>query len=221
MDRNTPPGNPWRDLESFVDVRTGLLWARVVVGKGATHSAARTGRPHARCRQTPHRQQSRIPGTRPGHSLPRASLAFPPCEGRSPPSPHLSTPDAFIFCFIVCMLRCVPLFATPGTVTHRLLCPWRFSRQEYWSGWPFPSPADLSNLGIKLTSSALAGGLFTSEPPVIHLQTHICTKTQRQGGCALVLETPQSRRKIIWTTPVCFPSVSSPNLTGLPWWLRR
>ena len=119
MDRNTPPGNPWRDLENFVDVRTGLLWARVVVARGAAHSAARTGRPHARCRQTPHRQQSRIPGTRPGHSLPRASPAFPPSEGRSPPSPHLSTPDAFIFCFIVCMLRCVPLFATPGTVTHQ------------------------------------------------------------------------------------------------------
>ena len=26
MDPNTPPGNPWRDLESFVDVRTGVLW---------------------------------------------------------------------------------------------------------------------------------------------------------------------------------------------------
>ena len=43
-----------------------------------------------------------------------------------------------------------------------------FSRQEYWSGLPFPPPGDLPNPGIKLTSSltsALAGGFFTTEPP--------------------------------------------------------
>ena len=40
-----------------------------------------------------------------------------------------------------------------------------FSRQEYWSGWPFPSPGDIPNPGIKpasLTSPALAGGFFTT-----------------------------------------------------------
>ena len=40
-----------------------------------------------------------------------------------------------------------------------------FSRQEYWSGLPFPSPGDLSNPGIKAASlvfPALAGGLFTT-----------------------------------------------------------
>ena len=40
-----------------------------------------------------------------------------------------------------------------------------FSRQEYWSGLPFPSPGDLPNLGIELTflmSLALAGGFFTT-----------------------------------------------------------
>ena len=43
----------------------------------------------------------------------------------------------------------------------------RFSRQEYWSGLPFPSPGDLPNPGIELTSHisysfALAGGFFTT-----------------------------------------------------------
>ena len=41
-----------------------------------------------------------------------------------------------------------------------------FSRQEYWSGLPFPSPGDLPNPGIKLTSfasPALAGRFFTTE----------------------------------------------------------
>ena len=40
-----------------------------------------------------------------------------------------------------------------------------FSRQEYWSGLPFPTPGDLPDPGIEhssLTSPALAGGLFTT-----------------------------------------------------------
>ena len=43
-----------------------------------------------------------------------------------------------------------------------------FSRQEYWSGLPFPSSGDLPDPGIKpasLESPALAGGFFTTEPP--------------------------------------------------------
>ena len=43
-----------------------------------------------------------------------------------------------------------------------------FSRQEYWSGLPFPSPGDLSKPEIRSTSSespALAGEFFTTEPP--------------------------------------------------------
>jgi len=39
-----------------------------------------------------------------------------------------------------------------------------FSRQEYWSGLPFPSPGDLPDLGIKPASS-IAGGFLTAEPP--------------------------------------------------------
>jgi len=50
----------------------------------------------------------------------------------------------------------------------RLLCPWDFPGQEYWSGLPFPSPGDLP--GIKHISLALAGRFFfffffTTEPP--------------------------------------------------------
>ena len=43
-----------------------------------------------------------------------------------------------------------------------------FSRQEYWSGLLFPSPGDPPNPGLKATSlvsPALAGGLFTTQPP--------------------------------------------------------
>ena len=40
-----------------------------------------------------------------------------------------------------------------------------FSRQEYWSGLPFPSPGDIPDLGVEPESPALEGGFFTTEPP--------------------------------------------------------
>ena len=41
------------------------------------------------------------------------------------------------------------LFETPWTVAHQAPPSMGFSRQEYWSGLPFPSPGDLPNPGIK------------------------------------------------------------------------
>jgi len=41
----------------------------------------------------------------------------------------------------------------------------RFSRQEYWSGLPFPSPGDLPDPGIKHRSPTLQADALTSEPP--------------------------------------------------------
>ena len=52
--------------------------------------------------------------------------------------------------------RCrVRLFATPWTVAHQALPSMGFSRQEYWSGLPFPSPGDLPNPEIKPGSPTL------------------------------------------------------------------
>ena len=50
------------------------------------------------------------------------------------------------------------------TKTHQALLPTGFL-MEYWSGWPFPSPGNLPNPGMKPASPALAGGLFNIEPP--------------------------------------------------------
>ena len=47
----------------------------------------------------------------------------------------------------------------------RLLCPWGFSRPEYWSGQLFPSPGDLPNPGIELRSPTLKVDSFLSESP--------------------------------------------------------
>ena len=41
----------------------------------------------------------------------------------------------------------------------------RFSRQEYWSGLPFPSPGDLPDLGIEHGSPTMEANALTSEPP--------------------------------------------------------
>ena len=57
-----------------------------------------------------------------------------------------------------------PLFATLRTVACQAPLSMGFSRQEYWSRLPFPSPGDLPNPGIEPTSLALAGGFFTTGP---------------------------------------------------------
>ena len=51
------------------------------------------------------------------------------------------------------------------TVAHQPPLSMEFSRQEYWSGLPFPTPGDLPNPAIKPTPSALAGRFFTIAPP--------------------------------------------------------
>ena len=55
--------------------------------------------------------------------------------------------------------------ATLRTVVHQAPLPMGFSRQDYWSGLPFPPPGDLPDPGIKPASPVLTGGFFTAEPP--------------------------------------------------------
>ena len=59
----------------------------------------------------------------------------------------------------------VQLFATLWTAAHQAPLPMGFSRQESWSGLPFPSPGHLPNPGTEpasLMSPALTGAFFTS-----------------------------------------------------------
>ena len=53
------------------------------------------------------------------------------------------------------LLSHIRLFATPWTVAYQALLSMGFSRQEYWSGLPFPSPGDFPDPGIKPGSPAL------------------------------------------------------------------
>ena len=58
----------------------------------------------------------------------------------------------------------VRLFATPWTVAHQAPPSMEFSRQEYWSGLPFPSPADLPDPGTEPRSPALQADALPSDP---------------------------------------------------------
>ena len=61
-----------------------------------------------------------------------------------------------------------PLFKYLSTCCCLLAKIMGFPRQEYWSGWPFPSPGHLPDPEIKpesLMSPALAGRFFTTRPP--------------------------------------------------------
>ena len=63
------------------------------------------------------------------------------------------------------LLSHVRLFATPWTVAYQAHLSMGFSRQECWSGLPFPSPGDLPDPGNEPRSPALQADALPSEPP--------------------------------------------------------
>ena len=62
------------------------------------------------------------------------------------------------------LLSYVRLFVTPWTGTHQASLSMEFSRQEYWSGLPFPSPGDLPDPGMEPRSPTLKEDYLPSEP---------------------------------------------------------
>ena len=66
-----------------------------------------------------------------------------------------------------------PTLCDPWTEAHQAPPSLGFSRQEYWSGLPFPSPGDLPNPGIEPRSPTLQADALTSAPPGKPLNTRI------------------------------------------------
>ena len=60
---------------------------------------------------------------------------------------------------------CTLSWRTPWTVAYQASPSMGFSRQEYWSGLPFPSPGDPPDPGIEPGSPILEADTLTSEPP--------------------------------------------------------
>ena len=75
---------------------------------------------------------------------------------------HYISPSKVISNCVSCSV--VPNSLRPhGLQLTRLLCPWDFPGQGYWSGLPFPSPGDLSHPGIELGSPALKENSLLTE----------------------------------------------------------
>ena len=73
--------------------------------------------------------------------------------------------DACCCCLVA---KSYPTLATPWTVTCQAPLSMEFSRQEHWSGLPFPAPGDLPNSGIKLTLTEIAcASIYTKVLPVV------------------------------------------------------
>ena len=74
------------------------------------------------------------------------------------------------------LLSCVRLFTTLWTIESM----W-FSRPEYWSGWPFPSPGDLPNPGIEPRSLSLQANSLPAEPqgkPNMYISVYIILQSE-------------------------------------------
>ena len=84
------------------------------------------------------------------------------------------------------LLSSVRLFATPWTVAYQAPPSMGFSRQECWSGLPFPSPRDLPDPGIEPGSPTLQTDALLSEPPLsdsTNFKTEAVTGTNHQQPC--------------------------------------
>ena len=86
----------------------------------------------------------------------------------------------------------VGLFVIQGTVAHQAPPSMEFSRQEYWSGLPFPFPGDLLGPGTERSCPALRVDVLPSEPPG---QTLIIAYVEPKSSCE---ELPHWKRLWCW-----------------------
>ena len=88
----------------------------------------------------------------------------------------------FLYKTLCQLLSHVRLFATPRTVACQTLLSLEFSRQEYWSGQPFPSPEDLPDPGIKPGFPALQADSLPTElqgKPLVYLKIKLIIRTSK------------------------------------------
>ena len=64
----------------------------------------------------------------------------------------------------VLVAQLCPTLCDPWTAAHQAPLFMNFSRQEYWSGWPLPSPGDLPDPGLKLWSPTIQVDSLPSGP---------------------------------------------------------
>ena len=81
-------------------------------------------------------------------------------------------------------------FVAPWTVTRRAPLSMAFSRQEYWSRLPFPTPGDLDSGAkpVSLIPPALTGEFFATMPPGKPVYSYMCIiyKLYKKRCCSLI-----------------------------------
>ena len=93
------------------------------------------------------------------------------------------------------LLSRVPHFASPWSVTYQTPQSMGFSRQEYWSGLPFPSPGDLPNPRIKPRSPAMQTALTYSFP---NLEPVRCSMSSSNCCFLTCIQVSQETGKVVW-----------------------
>ena len=128
------------------------------------------------------------------HSATRSPASLHTCPGRTGNLPCRSALplgrlfDQHNLCFHFRHLSHVRLFVTPWTAAHQAPLSMESSRQECWSGLPFPSPGDLPDPAIKPGSSSLQAYSLRSEPPgkprmrTTHLKNSRCNMDAAHQG---------------------------------------
>ena len=84
-------------------------------------------------------------------------------------------------CAVLCLVTQSCLTVAHGLRFCRLLCPWGFSRQEYWSGLLCPPPGHLPDPGMQPRSPALQVDTLPSEPPGKPRSTRVGSLSLLQG----------------------------------------
>ena len=97
----------------------------------------------------------------------------------------------------------------PWTVACQAPLSMEFSRQEYWSGLPFPSPWDLPNPGIKARSSTLQANSLVSEP--------LGKSSSWAGSTSQAVPSEEKAVKLMWTWSMS----KKRNIVGLRDWIGQ
>ena len=95
----------------------------------------------------------------------------------------------------VSSLSCVRLFVTPRTVAYKAPPSMGFSKQEYWSGLPFPSPGDLSDPGIEPGLKTQRNNPSINESIDMNLRKLQEIVKDREAWCAAVHEVAKSQTR--------------------------
>ena len=128
------------------------------------------------------------------HSYEMARVGFEP----SPYGPNITLLTTAL-CAVLNLSSVVSDLLRPhGLQTSRILCPWGFSRQKYWSGLPCPPPRDLPNPGIELRSPVLQADSLPQELPGKPTVLHAPRERGSQPLCT-------SRKSTIYSDPPTFP----------------